>query len=488
LKLLKAHKYKPSGGSMQKRNIKMLVLSAALATTAAFAVAKQQQNFSDIPAGHWASEAVQAIAAEGLITGYQDGTFKGQRTLTRYEAATIFYRLLKSGKLAQATPATQTTTQQGMAEVSPELTALQTQATETNTRLTALEDQVKTLSAAPASTSTAPAASADVEARIKAVEDEIAALKAAPAATGTTPAATTANPELEARIKTLEDELAALKTAAAAPASTATPAASSDLEARLKALEDKVAATPAAPAAPATSSDTDARLKALEDKIAALPTAPAAPAAGGDVTALTATVTAQETRIATLEAALTKVQSDIDGLKAAAATAPATTTTTTTTPVTTGSSATTDTTSTGPTTRIAFGVGGATNITGPGVGAGASPFGLYGQLGITNLAGPFGIRAFADLSSVPAAGAQIMLNFGDGGFDPYVGIGGGVVFNSPTNFFIGGSVGANIGFGGGLGVFAEINPRYNLSFSQFSVKAAFGLRLATPRREARGFL
>jgi chromosome segregation ATPase len=458
---------------MQKRNIKMLVLSAALATTAAFAVAKQQQNFTDIPAGHWASEAVQAIAAEGLITGYQDGTFKGQRTLTRYEAATIFYRLLKSGKLAQATPATQTTTQQGMAEVSPELTALQTQATETSTRLTALEDQVKTLSAAPAST--APAASADVDARIKAVEDEIAALKAAPAATGTTPAATTASPELETRIKTLEDELAALKTAAAAPASTATPAASSDLEARLKALEDKVAATPAAPAAPATSSDTDARLKALEDKVAALPTA-AAPAAGGDVTALTATVTAQETRIATLESALTKLQTDVDGLKAAAATPPATTTTTM--PVTTGSSATDTTTSTGPTTRIAFGIGGATNITGPGVGASASPFGLYGQLGIANLAGPFGIRAFADLSSVPAAGAQIMLNFGDGGFDPYIGVGGGVVFNSPTNFFIGGTVGANLGFGGGLGVFAEINPRYNLSFSQFSVKAAFGLRLA----------
>ena len=390
---------------MQKRNIKMLVLSAALATTAAFAVAKQQQNFTDIPAGHWASEAVQAIAAEGLITGYQDGTFKGQRTLTRYEAATIFYRLLKSGKLAQATPATQTTTQQGMAEVSPELTALQTQATETGTRLTALEDQIKTLSAAPAGT--APAA--DVDARIKAVEDEIAALKAAPAATGTTPAATT-SPELETRIKTLEDELAALKTAAAAPASTATPAASSDLEARLKALEDKVAATPAAPAAPATSSDTDARLKALEDKVAALPTA--APAAGGDVTALTATVTAQETRIATLESALTKLQTDVNGLKATAATPPATTTTTM--PVTTGSSAT-DTTNSGPTTRIAFGIGGAANITGPGVGAGFSPFGLYGQLGIANLAGPFGIRAFADLSSVPAAGAQIMLNFGDGG-------------------------------------------------------------------------
>ncbi|NJK46253.1 MAG: S-layer homology domain-containing protein [Pleurocapsa sp. SU_196_0] len=134
---------------MQKRTIKMLVLTAALATATTVAVAKLQQNFSDIPAGHWASEAVQAIAAEGLITGYQDGTFQGQRTLTRYEAATIFYRLLQSGKLQQATPATQGTVQQGMAEVTTELAALKTQATETTTRLTALEEQVKTLSAPP---------------------------------------------------------------------------------------------------------------------------------------------------------------------------------------------------------------------------------------------------------------------------------------------------------------------------------------------------
>jgi uncharacterized protein YceH (UPF0502 family) len=456
---------------MQKRTIKMLVLTAALATATTVAVAKLQQNFSDIPAGHWASEAVQAIAAEGLITGYQDGTFQGQRTLTRYEAATIFYRLLQSGKLQQATPATQGTVQQGMAEVTTELAALKTQATETTTRLTALEEQVKTLSAAPTTGATPAAVTPELETRIKTIEDEIAALKAAaPAApAATTPAPTTPaaalSPEAEARIKALEDDLAALKTAAATPATSST-----DLEARVKALEDKVAAAPAAPAAPATTpppaapaGDFEARVKALEDRAAAAP----------DTTALQTTVTAQEARIATLEASVAALQTAVNDLRTAAAT-PATPTT----PVVTTPVAPVVEEPVGPGTSFSIGLGGGVNLIGNAVGQGASPFGLYGQLAITRLAGPIGIRAFADLSSVPTAGAQILLNLGDNSFDPYLGIGGGVVFLNPTAFFLGGSLGANIGFGGGIGAFAEVNPRYILSTGQFSVKAAFGLRFA----------
>ena len=462
---------------MQTATAKILVLSAALATTAAFAAAKLQTKFNDIPAGHWATEAVEAIAADGLITGYQDGTFQGTRNLTRYEAATIFYRLLQSGKL-QAMPATtQTTVQQGIAEVGPELTALTTRVgaleTSNDTRLKALEEQLGKLTGTPAAGATTEA-SAALEDRIVAIEAEITKLRdAAPAATATTPAATTTpEPAVETRITALETELAALKTAAAAPA---TPASTTDLEARLKALEDKVAAAPATPtattpAAPAASSEVTDRLTALEAKIAALPTAAAAPT---DTSALTATVAAQDARIVTLESALTKLQADVEGLKTTAAT------TTTTTPVTTGSSVTTTTTPvpSSSSTRFSIGLGGAANISGP-VGAGASPFGLYAQLGLSNLVGPIGLRAFADLSSVPTAGAQLTLSLGDGGFDPYIGLGGGVVFGSPTNFFVAGSVGANLGLGGGLGVFAEINPRYNLTASQFSVKAAFGVRFS----------
>lgn len=52
-------------------------------------------QFSDVPAGHWAKEAVEALAAKGLILGSPDGTFRGNENLTRYQAALIIYRLLQ---------------------------------------------------------------------------------------------------------------------------------------------------------------------------------------------------------------------------------------------------------------------------------------------------------------------------------------------------------------------------------------------------------
>ena len=45
--------------------------------------------FPDVPENHWASDAVAALAAKGLVEGYPDGTFKGNIALTRYEAAAL---------------------------------------------------------------------------------------------------------------------------------------------------------------------------------------------------------------------------------------------------------------------------------------------------------------------------------------------------------------------------------------------------------------
>jgi hypothetical protein len=52
-------------------------------------------QFSDVPAGHWAQEAIRRLTAQGLLSGYPDGRFAGQGTLTRYEAALLIYRLLQ---------------------------------------------------------------------------------------------------------------------------------------------------------------------------------------------------------------------------------------------------------------------------------------------------------------------------------------------------------------------------------------------------------
>jgi len=53
--------------------------------------------FPDVPANHWAYETIKAMAAQGLIEGYPDGTFGGDRTMTRYEFAQIIYRVLQKG-------------------------------------------------------------------------------------------------------------------------------------------------------------------------------------------------------------------------------------------------------------------------------------------------------------------------------------------------------------------------------------------------------
>lgn len=50
--------------------------------------------FVDVPLTHWAYDAVQVLAAKGVIIGYPDGTYGGQRTLTRYEFAEAVARLL----------------------------------------------------------------------------------------------------------------------------------------------------------------------------------------------------------------------------------------------------------------------------------------------------------------------------------------------------------------------------------------------------------
>ncbi|GAA5441450.1 S-layer protein SlpA [Deinococcus caeni] len=82
----------------------LLVLTAALsfgvaaAQTAAPASAPQVPALTDVPAGHWAKDAIDKLVASGIILGYPDGTYRGTQNLTRYEAAVIIARLLEDMK------------------------------------------------------------------------------------------------------------------------------------------------------------------------------------------------------------------------------------------------------------------------------------------------------------------------------------------------------------------------------------------------------
>lgn len=57
------------------------------------------QIFPDIPANHWAYDYVTELARKGVVEGYEDGRFSGDRTMTRYEFVALLYRALKQGEV-----------------------------------------------------------------------------------------------------------------------------------------------------------------------------------------------------------------------------------------------------------------------------------------------------------------------------------------------------------------------------------------------------
>ena len=75
---------------------KSLVLAMAMAlgvTASAYAA----NPFSDVPAGHWAYDSVAKLAAAGVVEGYGDATFGGDKLMTRYEMAQIVAKAMAKG-------------------------------------------------------------------------------------------------------------------------------------------------------------------------------------------------------------------------------------------------------------------------------------------------------------------------------------------------------------------------------------------------------
>ncbi len=75
---------------------KSLVLAMAMAlgvTASAYAA----NPFSDVPAGHWAYDSINKLATAGVIDGYGDGTFGGDKLMTRYEMAQIVAKAMAKG-------------------------------------------------------------------------------------------------------------------------------------------------------------------------------------------------------------------------------------------------------------------------------------------------------------------------------------------------------------------------------------------------------
>ena len=72
---------------------KILAIAAAAALTAGVS-AFAANPFSDVSTDDWAYQAVSDLSDQGVVEGYPDGTFKGERNITRYELAQIIARLM----------------------------------------------------------------------------------------------------------------------------------------------------------------------------------------------------------------------------------------------------------------------------------------------------------------------------------------------------------------------------------------------------------
>ena len=75
-------------------------LAAALVVGVASTTFAAANPFSDVPRDHWAYDAVTQLAADGVVEGYGDGTFRGDRNITRYEMAQMVAKAMAKGDMS----------------------------------------------------------------------------------------------------------------------------------------------------------------------------------------------------------------------------------------------------------------------------------------------------------------------------------------------------------------------------------------------------
>ena len=103
-----------------KKSIVSTLTTALLAGTAATGFAAANP-FADVPADHWAYDAVTQLAKDGVIEGYGDGSYRGDQQITRYEMAQMVARAMAKTDVSAADKAA---IDKLAAEFSDELTSL----------------------------------------------------------------------------------------------------------------------------------------------------------------------------------------------------------------------------------------------------------------------------------------------------------------------------------------------------------------------------
>ncbi len=464
--------------STRSRKFTALLVTAALLTGFGVSQVAQQLSFKDIPAGHWATSAVQYITQTGLITGFADNSFRGKQNLTRYEAATIFSRLLRSNALKNVDEEGRALIAKGIGEVKVEMdrvrndfTKLEQSDAGQTARLSALEGQIRNLSRAPTDTgSNAQTVNAIniLEARLKTLEDR-AVLSA----------------QQEARLTTLETRVGALgaveRRVGGLEAQVDTLGKrfgdnTSEYGARLRTLESDAQGNTAQTRGLAE------RLQNVESN--AKTTATQANGLAGRVQNLESDTQTNAAQTKGLAGRLTALEGRVTSLDERAATAVTPPPAAPPPSRVTVTAAPTPAPPTRPAEPANFYIGASLayplypmpmfDLTR------SSYSGMIGaqrlmNLGFTNL----GARISVDY--MPVGGVFTInpaLTFsGDGLFSPYLGVGGGVMLGSSTDFFVNGLAGFDVNLLNWAALFAELDPRYSFGANGFSLNTRVGFKI-----------
>lgn len=121
---------------------KIMAVLAVLAVLAFAAPSFAANPFTDVPAGHWAYDAVARLAARGIVFGYPDGTYKGVQPMTRYEMAAMLARVLAQVDMEKASKHDMELLKKLVLEFKNELDALGVKVSDLDKRVAVLEDGV----------------------------------------------------------------------------------------------------------------------------------------------------------------------------------------------------------------------------------------------------------------------------------------------------------------------------------------------------------
>ena len=123
------------------RHARLLAAGLACVAFAVLPLRAPATPFADVPANHWAYQAIASLAADGLIDGYPDGSFKGDRPLTRYEMAAVVARVIAKIEATGAGTASKT----DLDQLQKLINALKDELDALGVRVTSLEDVVASL-------------------------------------------------------------------------------------------------------------------------------------------------------------------------------------------------------------------------------------------------------------------------------------------------------------------------------------------------------